>query len=253
MKKYFAFVTLILISCADHYMVEEVAGDSPEMAPASEIDILKEKVRWGDGKACLKLADCYRDGIGVKTDFVNMMNMVTLAADFGAIDRAKDYFGDYPKNNELEFLSNWAKNEADREAIQGAMAIEKGDTLLGRNKIEAAAKQESSLGMLLCCIPSYSGIRHGAVKKIVEIADKVPYVYRMLGNIYSGDEYPGLRDDSLAAYYFQKADQHTCLGTNGARWLLNYYRNGGDLNLSTQDLERLQILAKGAVREGYNE
>ena len=87
------------------------------------------------------------------------MNMLTLAEDFGAIDRVEDYFGEIPADNELEFLTKWAK------------------------------------------------------------------------------------DEHLAAYYYQKADQHICLGKEGARWLLNYYRNGEDIHLSDKDLERLQVLA----------
>ena len=93
MKKYFAFmVTLILVSCADQYMEDEVVGGFSEQAPKTEIDALMEKAHWGDGQACLKLADCYRDGIGVKPDFVSMINMVILAEDYGAIKRAEDYF-----------------------------------------------------------------------------------------------------------------------------------------------------------------
>ena len=244
MKKYFALiVTLIFISCADQYMEDEVTDGFSERAPKSEIDVLMEKAHWGDGQACLKLADCYRDGIGVKPDFISMLNMVTLAEDYGAINRVEDYFGCLPSDNELEILSKLAKNEADKDAILGAMVIEKGDTLRGRQMIEAAVEQESTLAMLLGCAPTNSGFRPDGIKKLVEMAEKVPYAYKILGNIYSGKDYPGLKDEQLAAFYYLKADKHTCLGKEGARWLLNYYRNVGNLNLSNKDLERLQILA----------
>ena len=129
MKKFFCMlVVLALVSCTDQYMAEGVTGDPAAQAPVSEIDVLKEKVRWGDGEACLKLADCYRDGLGVKTDFLNMMYTLTLAEDYGAINKAQDYFKEYPANNEVEYLSNWVKDADDREAFQGIMAIERGDT-----------------------------------------------------------------------------------------------------------------------------
>ncbi len=244
MKKYFAFmVTLILVSCTDQYMDDEVVGGFSEQAPKTEIDALMEKAHWGDGQACLKLADCYRDGIGVKPDFVSMINMVTLAEDYGAINRAEDYFGSLPTDDELETLSKLAKNEADRNAIYGAMVIEKGDTLRGRQMIEDAAEQESKLAMLLGCAPTNSGFRPESIKKLVEVTEKVPYAYKILGNIYSGNDYPGLKDEELAAYYYLKADLHTCLGKEGARWLLNYYREGHDLNLSSMEMERIQTLA----------
>ncbi len=250
MKKYFAFmVTLVLISCADQYMEDEAVGGFSEQAPKTEIDALMEKAHWGDGQACLKLADCYRDGIGVKPDFVSMINMVILAEDYGAIKRAEDYFGSLPADDELEILSKLAKNEADRDAIYGAMVIEKGDTLRGRQMIEAAAEQESKLAMLLGCAPTNSGFRLESIKKLVKVAEKVPYAYKILGNIYSGNDYPGLKDEQLAAYYYLKADQHTCLGKEGARWLLNYYYNGGDLQLSEKDLERLHRLVSMAYVE----
>ena len=244
-KQILAIVLItVLVSCTDQLIEGEVAGGFSELAPKSEVDALIERARWGDGEACLKLANCYRDGIGVKPDFVSMINMVTLAEDYGAINRVEDYFGCLPVGNELGILSTLAKNEADRDAIYGAMVIEKGDTLRGRQMIETAAEHESTLAMLLGCAPTYSGFRPNGIKKLVEVAEKVPYAYKMLGNIYSGDEYPGLEDEKLAAYYYLKADQYTCLGKEGARWLLRYYRKGGDLQLCEKDLERLQILSK---------
>ena len=68
------FAVLVLVSCSDQYMVEGVTEDTAVIPPVSEIDVLKEKARWGDGEACLKLADCYRDGIGVKADFPPVMS-----------------------------------------------------------------------------------------------------------------------------------------------------------------------------------
>ena len=144
---------------------------------------------------------------------------------------------------------HWRRTKPDRDAIYGAMVIEKGDTLRGRQMIETAAEHESTLAMLLGCAPTNSGFRPNGIKKLVEVAEKVPYAYKILGNIYSGNEYPGLEDEQLAAYYYLKADQHTCLGKEGARCLLRYYRKGGDLQLSEKDLERLQILSKEEHQE----
>lgn len=103
--------------------------------------------------------------------------------------------------------------------------------------------------MLLSCAPSYSGPNLPGITKLVETAEKVPYAYKMLGNIYSGEDYLGLKDEKLAAYYYLKANQYTCLGKEGARWLINYYRNGGELNLSEKDQERLLILSKEVYKE----
>lgn len=243
-NKVLIIMAMVLASCTDQFVEDEVAGGFTEQAPKSEIDVLMEKARWGDGQACLKLADCYRDGIGVKADFVSMMSMLSMAEDFGAINRIEDYFGEMPFNNELEFLAKWTKDEADRDAVLGALAVERGDTLQGIQMIQTVAEQESSLAILLRCSTNLNTIAKPGVMKLIEAAEKVPYAYKILGSIYSGNDYPGLKDEQLAAYYYLKADQHVCLGKDGARWLLNYYYDGGNLQLSEKDLERLKILAK---------
>ena len=63
MKKYlFLVIALVLVSCTDQFVVDEVAGEYAQQAPANEVNALIEKARWGDGQAYVKLADCYRDG-----------------------------------------------------------------------------------------------------------------------------------------------------------------------------------------------
>ena len=105
-NKILVIMAMVLASCTDQFVEDEVAGGFSEQAPNGEINVLMEKARWGDGQACLKLADCYRDGKGVKADFVSMMSMLSMAEDFGAINRIEDYFGEMPFNNELEFWLN---------------------------------------------------------------------------------------------------------------------------------------------------
>ena len=56
-------------------------------APQDSIMSLLHQARWGDGSAYQKLADCYRDGIGVKKDFFGMITMAHMAEGRGAINR----------------------------------------------------------------------------------------------------------------------------------------------------------------------
>ena len=102
MKKYFyLFIALVLISCADQLvMVEEMAGEKIELSPASEVNALIEKARWGDGEAYLKLADSYRDGKGVKQDFFSMLAMASFAENYGGIKRMEDYISSLPTDSE---------------------------------------------------------------------------------------------------------------------------------------------------------
>ena len=82
---------LILVGCTDQFALDEVAKEVPHVTPTSEFQMLKEKAKWGDGKAYLKLADCYRDGRGVKQDFIGMLSMASLANDYGGINRMEEY------------------------------------------------------------------------------------------------------------------------------------------------------------------
>lgn len=49
--------------------------------PQDSIASLLHQARWGDSKAYLKLADCYRDGFGVKKDLLGMITMTAIAED----------------------------------------------------------------------------------------------------------------------------------------------------------------------------
>ena len=83
MKKYlFLVMTLVLVSCTNQMVVDEVAGEHAQQTSESNVATLMEKARWGDGQAYVKLADCYRDGKGVKQDFVNMLAMASFADEY---------------------------------------------------------------------------------------------------------------------------------------------------------------------------
>ena len=88
MKKFYSLIlALVLISCSDQLLVDEVTSEYAVQAPVSEVSALMEKARWGDGEAYVKLADCYRDGKGVKQDFVCMLGMASFADEYGGVKR----------------------------------------------------------------------------------------------------------------------------------------------------------------------
>lgn len=53
---------------------------SMTVTPQDSVMSLLNQARWGDGSAYIKLADCYRDGFGVKKDFFDMINMAFMAS-----------------------------------------------------------------------------------------------------------------------------------------------------------------------------
>ena len=80
----FLILGALIVSCSNRQLTEsvsEVMSEAvvDEKAKANaEFNALMDKARWGDGQAFLLLADCYRDGIGVKPDFLGMVCMAFI-------------------------------------------------------------------------------------------------------------------------------------------------------------------------------
>ena len=43
---------------------------------------------------------------------------------------------------------------------------------------------------------------------------------------------------------YKKADEYALLSRGDARWLLDFYKDNGDVKLSDDDVKRLEILAR---------
>ena len=265
MKKYFYLsVVLVLISCTDQLVkVEEVTGEKIDLAPASEINALIEKARWGDGEAYVKLADSYRDGKGVKQDFISMLAMASFAENYGGIKHMEDYISSLPTDSEykividaMETFSRGGQNESltmaenliaqgrpEGYTIKGIILTEQGKKEEGKSFLDLAAERGSGFAELYLCIPDLLYGKNPDIDKLTALADVMPIANTCLGRIYSGRDDQSLKDEKLAAYYYMRADKKACLGKSGARWLLGYLRSGGKLELSETDIERLEILA----------
>ena len=259
MKKYlFLMLAVVLAGCADQTLVENVAGEKAELALASEVNALKEKARWGDGQAYLKLADCYRDGRGVKKDFVGMLCMATLANDYSDTNQMDAYLETIPEDSEYKLLVDCirlfeqnqmeeaqplieqtiANGSPDGYTLKGVTVLERGDSLEAKRLFELAAEKGSSLAELLLCLSGGSRDMNPNTEKLAALTDRIPWVC----NIVAG-ELASKNDEASAAYYYLKADKEACLTRRGAMWLWGYMDYGADLNLSPTDKERLQILA----------
>lgn len=265
MKKYFyLFVALVLISCTDQMVMEEkVAGEGTETAPTSEVNFLIEKARWGDGEAYVKLADSYRDGKGVKQDFINMLAMASFAENYGAIKRMEDYISSLPTDSEykievdaMETFSRGEQNEAltmaenliargcpEGYTLKGILLTEQGNKEEGKSFLDLATERGSGFAELYLCIPDLQNGKNPDISRLAALADRMPIANTCLGRIYSGRDDESIKDEKLAAYYYLRADEKACLGRSGARWLLQYLHSGGKLELSETDIERLEILA----------
>ena len=262
---------LLLASCSEQQVMEETLSSQKlteqkgmTVTPQDSIKSLLYQARWGDGSAYLKLADCYRDGIGVKKDFFGMITMAHMAEWRGAINRIDDYIYGLPDGHEYKtlfllmdgyksyiqegtdsvehVLSNNGSPEA--KTLLGIITIDKGDTISGMNMVKDAAEQGCSLAELLLTIPDWKGRLRADATKLGIIAHRVPLAYLILGDLYYEPDDNGKSNKQLAVEYYMKAEEHAVLDRHGAERVLDYYRNGGIVQLTEDDIKRLELIVQ---------
>ena len=262
---------LLLASCSEQQVMEETLSSQKltekngmTVTPQDSIMSLLYQARWGDGSAYLKLADCYRDGIGVKKDFLGMITMAHMAEWRGAINRMDDYIYGLPEGHEYKtlflllddyksyiqegtdsvehVLSNNGSPEA--KTLLGIITIDKGDTISGINMVKDAAEQGCSLAELLLTIPEWKGRLRADATNLAIIAHRVPLANLILGDLYYEPDENGKSNKQLAVEYYMKAEEHTVLGRHGAERVLDYYRNGGHIQLTEDDIKRLELIVQ---------
>ena len=273
MKNWYLYLIMMLLlaSCSEQQVMEETLSSQKlteqkgmTVTPQDSIMSLLYQARWGDGSAYLKLADCYRDGIGVKKDFFGMITMARMAEWRGAINRIDDYIYGLPDGHEYKtlfllmdgyksyiqectdsvehVLSNNGSPEA--KTLLGIITIDKGDTISGMNMVKDAAEQGCSLAELLLTIPDWKGRLRADATKLAIIAHRVPLANLILGDLYYEPDENGKSNKQLAVEYYMKAEEHAVLGRHGAERVLDYYRNGGNIQLTEDDIKRLELIVQ---------
>lgn len=258
-KSVLLLIVLLIVSCS--FRPSAVASSY-----TSEFSALVEQAKQGDSEAYRLLADCYRDGIGVKQDFLNMVVMAMLSADFGGMD-INSYLKTIPENHNYHLLA--AATEAidnkheDRASVlakqmldkgmpegyllQGIFALMRNDTLESKRLIEKSAKRGSVLAELLMCTSDWPGATDYNVEKLLTLTDKAPYANVLLGNIYIAKD-----SIDLAAHYYMKADKQAFLGRREIQLLLQCYRSGAKVQLLETDVQRLQRLVDSGKTVFFN-
>ena len=266
MKKILYILTILfLVGCAKQELMSGVVEKSCEekVVASDGFTALLEQARWGDGKACLKLAEFYHDGVGVKPDFMNVMTMLAMADQYGGIHGFNTFIKSLPEMDDMRLVYDMferqnsfnnkradsivnhllANDSGDGYVLKGVVLIERGDTLEGKRSIEIGAEKGSSLGALtLCVFPDINNLQLSNLEKLKSLSDRIPLVNKILGDYYSGYEGVQFIDEPLAVKYYMKADEKGCLGKRPARWLINYYDRKG-IQIDAREMERLQILS----------
>lgn len=273
MKNWCIYMIMMLFfaSCSEQQVMEEMASSTKlteqkrmTVSPQDSVMSLLNHARWGDGSAYLKLADCYRDGYGVKKDFFGMIMMAEIAEKRGSIQRADDYINNLPDGHEYKTLlllmdeyKSYIQENADSvmqvlrekrspeaQTLLGFIMMDQGDTITAKNIIEEAANQGCSLAKLLLTVPDWKGSVRADATKLVIIADQMPLAYYLLGNLYYEPDERGETNKQLAVEYYMKAEEHAVLGRRGALRVLDYYKNGGDFQLTEDDVKRLELIVQ---------
>lgn len=266
----FTMMVVLLASCVDHQVMDEVTSvkESEPMEDISkgkaEIESLIDRARWGDGQAYLRLADCYEEGIGVQKDFLGMMCMVTQACTHGAIKNEKEYVSRLTDGNVFKTCFDLMEKSSselkkgkdsilaqlntkkcpDALALCGVVEVESGDSIGGFETLQRAANNGSNFAALLMAMPDWKGRAKPDKARLEEIAERIPVVYRKLGEICLNPDRNGCVDEKLAADYFLKAEKHAMLSRLDARWLLSYHRRGGEVRLADEDVRRLETFSR---------
>ena len=260
------FMVAILASCSDTQLAESIA-DAKESelvkenaTGSAEIKALVERARWGDGLAYLQLADCYRDGIGVKKNFLGMLAMVEQARVHGAIHDEMEYVTKIPEDNDIKRfcdLMNKSCSQLIEEkdsvmvqlatidspdvlAMYGVLCVESGDSIRGFEIIRDASERGSDFAALLNALLDWKGNIQPDKMKLEQLAERIPLAYKLLGKLSLKPDENGIVDERKVAYYYMKADEHALLSQREAKWLLAYHKDVSIPELTDSDVKRLE-------------
>lgn len=274
MKNWCLYIIMMLafVSCSEQQTMEDTLASQKlsekksvvVATPQDSIASLLHQARWGDSKAYLKLADCYRDGFGVKKDLLGMITMTAIAEERGGIQTMEDYFKDLPNEHEyktlfmlMERYKSYIPESADSviqvlrgndspeaQTLLAFVMMDQGDTITAKRLIKEAADKGCSLAEIFLIVPDRKPVEKSDADKFAIIAEQVPIIYNLLGNLYYETEENGETEEQLAIEYYMKAEEHAMLGRKGAARVLNYYHSGGNVQLTEDDIKRLELIVK---------
>ena len=270
------FMVAILASCSDTQLAESIADvKESELVKenangSAEIKALVERARWGDGQAYLQLADCYRDGIGVKKNFLGMLAMVEQARVHGAIHDEMEYVTKIPEDNDIKrFCDLMDKScsqlieEKDSVMVQlatidspdvlamyGVLCVESGDSIRGFEIIRDASERGSDFAALLNALLDWKGNIQPDKMKLEQLAERIPLAYKLLGKLSLKPDENGIVDERKVAYYYMKADEHALLSQREAKWLLAYHNDVSIPELTDSDVKRLESFIRTPGERG---
>lgn len=264
MKNILCFLVLMaIVGCAEQELYKNTVDIVKNENHIDQYAYLMEQARWGNGQAYLKLADYYRTGQGGKKDFLGTISMFAMADQYSEVNKMEDYLKALPEKDNMKLffdaMDSFDKKNMEEFAeitdrliaeglpegysLKGVMAVEMGETIEGKRLIEMAVEQGSTFAeLLLAIISGKSNGKRPSIEVLAPLADRIPLACKLLGDAYAGIENDSVKNEELAAVYYQKADEQACLGKRAARWLVNYYERNG-IQVDKREMERLKKLS----------
>lgn len=249
---------LLLVSCYCVQLMGETSRTPSVKKDTVTINALVDSARWGNGLALLQLADCYRDGKGVKRDFQGMLELVVEAEAHGGIGRVEDYIKNIPVDNNyrqmLELLSisrsdisekkeyiekiSHAIDNPDAYAILGMLALEDNDTVRALDMLKTGEERGSVMAVMISSL--YDMMHKGGadVAKLEAIAESSPIAFQ-----YLAKDSREKGDYRKCAEYLLRAEEKAMLDKMDACWLLDYCKQDKTLQLSDEDKLRIESFA----------
>lgn len=224
----------------------------------TDVKVLIDKARWGDGNAFLKLADCYRDGKGVKQDFCEMVCMLAQAEERGTIKEIDDYMRNIPKDNVYGRLFYLFKNgrssiKEKHDSIEdtcsaagvleayvfrGMLALEEGDSVRAFEMFKIAEEKGSMFAVIIQDTYGLQNRKELDVAKFESIATSSPVAY-----LYLAKNSRAKGNNKKCAEYLLKAEENAMLNRRAAQWLLDYCKGDSTVRLSEEDIRRIESFA----------
>lgn len=130
------------------------------------------------------------------------------------------------------------------QTLLAFVLMDQGDTITAKNLIREAANKGCSLAEIFSMVPDGKDLVRADAAKLAMIAEQVPLIYSLLGNLYYEPDENGKTEEQLAVEYYMKAEEHAMLGRKGAARVLDYYKSGGNIQLTEDDIKRLELIAK---------
>lgn len=257
MRSFLWILVFALIGCSDRKLLDEtIVMSDAKREEVKEVNVneLINRARWGDGAAFLKLADCYRDGKGVKQDFMGMVGMVAQAENLGVLTSVGDYIRNIPQDNVYQRLfsildvsesSILEKQDSIEElcsaidipeayVVRGMIALEAKDSVRAFDMFKIAEEQGCMFALVATGAYDLMYKKELDTAKFESIAINYPIAYMFLAK---SCRVRG--NDRKSAEYMLKAEEKAMLTKGAAMWLLDYCKRDSTIRLSEEDRKRI--------------